>query len=175
MELIDRLILLEAEKVFERQERFKKKIFVTKIGPVFNFKKKNLLDDKFKKLDNLKIRVQERKVDKTEFELSKNESSSNIFRNTDGFSIGIKPNKDLNLKKKRKEELLLRNQEINNLFDFQNITTYNKPFLDVKKESNNQRSQTEESIRRNIKKKREESINIKKIKSQKKFEAIQKK
>ncbi len=118
---------------------------------------------------------EKRKLEKIEFEMSKEDSNTNMFRNTEGFSIGIKPNKDLNLKMKRKEETLNRNQEINNLFALQNITTYNKPFIDLKKEENYKRSLTEESIRQKIKKKREESINEKKNKNKIKFEAILKK
>lgn len=99
-----------------------------------------------------------------------------MFRTTEGFSIGIKNNKNLNLKKKRKEEVLERNQELDNFFYLENITTYNQPLIKVNKDViNNKRSLTEDSIRNKIKKKREESIKNMKIKSKKKMESVQKK
>jgi len=57
-----------------------------------------------------------------------------MFRTTEGFSIGIKNNKNLNLKKKRKEEVLERNQELDNFFYLENITTYNQPLIKVNKD-----------------------------------------
>lgn len=120
-------------------------------------------------------KANERKVEKLLYETNKNDTS-NMLKTTEGFSIGIKPNKDLNLKKRRKEELIQRNQEFNKFFNFQNITTYNKPFLETNKENiNNQRSLTEESIREKIKKKKEENLNAKKLKNKKKMESVQKK
>ena len=69
---------------------------------------------------------------------------------------------------------MLRNKDFNNLFCFENITTYNKPFYDKSNEVNNQRSLTEESVREKIKKKREESLNMKKLQNQKKMQSLQK-
>jgi len=133
------------------------------------------LDDNYKKFNKIKLKLNQKNNENIDFEMSKNDSNSNIFKNTDGFSIGIKPNKNLNLKKKRKEDILIRNQEINNIFGFQNITSYNKPFFDINNYQNMQkRSLTEESIRQNIKNLREESLCLNKINNKNKIEAVKK-
>ena len=44
---------------------------------------------------------------------------------SEGFSIGIKPNRNLDLRKKRKEEYLTNNEKLN-AFDFNNILKYNE-------------------------------------------------
>jgi hypothetical protein len=133
------------------------------------------LDDQYRKFGKIKTKINQKKNENIDFEMSKNDSNSKMFKNTDGFSIGIKPNKDLNLKKKRKEDILIRNQEINNIFGFQNITSYNKPFFDINNYQNIQkRSLTEESIRQNIKNLRKESLCLNKIKNKNKIEAVKK-
>ena len=133
------------------------------------------MDDNYKKFNKIKLKLNQKNNENIDFEMSKNDSNSNIFKNTDGFSIGIKPNKNLNLKKKRKEDILIRNQEINNIFGFQNITSYNKPFFDINNYQNMQkRSLTEESIRQNIKNLREESLCLNKINNKNKIEAVKK-
>lgn len=130
-----------------------------------------------RKYDNLKKRNIEKKDENSNFDIFKNESNQNTFKQSDGFSIGIKTNKDLNLKKKRKEQIVARNHEINNVFSIKNITTYSKPFYETNedyKSQNNQRSLTEDSIYKKIKKKREESSSLYKLRNKKKYENAQK-
>ncbi len=168
-------MILVAKKAFDRPIRYKNKIFVTKIGPVFDYKKINLIEEKFKKIDLVYKKENDKKMEKILFEMN-NHESSNMPKNIEGFSIGIKNNKDLNLKRKRKEEIMHRNQELNKYFNFENITTYNKPFLASNKEDfEYKRSLTEESIREKIKKKKEENFHLKKLKNKIRHETVHKK
>jgi len=85
-------LILVAKKAFDRPIRYKNKIFVTKIGPVFDYKKINLIEEKFKKIDLVYKKENDKKMEKILFEMN-NHESSNMPKNIEGFSIGIKNNK----------------------------------------------------------------------------------
>ena len=145
---------------FRGKERYKKKIFVNKLGPVFSNKKGEF---------NKKVQI-----DKTEdAEINKNQISSSIFfskkvpfpqeyyqklyNNFSGFTFGTKTHKKINLREKRKAEL----KEVQHSFDdvfgnFQNIT--NAKFYKKKKSSLEKRSKTTDKIFKPTKKKTEYKI-----------------
>lgn len=103
-----------------------------------------------------------------------NKIENNFNKTTEGFSIGIKINKDSNYKAKRREQLQQAHTNINNIFGFQNITTYNKPFFKANEETlNNQRSLSEESTREKVRKQKEQKRNLFIQERQKRYSSFQ--
>lgn len=92
---------------------------------------------------------------------------------TEGFSIGIKPNKNLDLRKKRKEEYISNNEKLN-AFEFDNILKYNAK-EERERDINRERCITDESVQERINNNRME-IKMKNFaKTQKRLMSFQKK
>jgi hypothetical protein len=120
----------EYKSAFERKERFKKKIFVNKLGPVFDYKKEDFLKKQKKKESKKEVTkhhsdLNKNKENKLLTEEDKKKKMKEIAMNqggqNGGYSMGIQKSK-LNLRKQRKEEYRSMMRSFENLFDFENIT-----------------------------------------------------
>lgn len=155
------------KNVFDRSVRYNKKIFVGKTGPVFNFKKKSAFNEKLKKLDKLKEKAEHSKKKEPEIILDNKKDPFNGFTMTDGFSIGIKPNKNLDLRRKRKEDYNTNNEKLM-AFGFDNILKYNGKEREI-------RSITEGSVEERIYNNKMEIRKKNFAKTQKRLASFQKK
>lgn len=128
----------ELKEVFVNKENFKRKIFVNKTGPVFDHKKETF-NNKKKKTDTNKMESDFNKENQEkeenefyELERKKNKLKEDFFSEKQGYSLGIKPG-NLNLKKKKRNELNKIMKNVDDLFGIKNVA--NEPVRRERKRS----------------------------------------
>jgi hypothetical protein len=84
-------------------------------------------------LDKLNEKSEIKEKKEPDIILDNKKDPYNSFNMSSGFSIGIKTNNDLNLRKKRKEEYLKNTEKVQD-FGFFNILKYNQNKEEEKKE-----------------------------------------
>lgn len=157
---------------FERKERFKTKIFVNKLGPVFDFKKEDFLKQNKNKKKEVKKEIKQINEPKTddEYEILKKKKIKETNIEGGGFSMGIRPAK-LNLRKLRKDQYKKLNSSFDNIFDFDNITKPREPVN--KLDYINSADDETVSTRRDSAKKRAEQRKLRGLKILKKMKKIE--
>jgi hypothetical protein len=110
------------------KDRFRKKIFVNKVGPVFDFKNEVFLKKQNKGAKSSKAVTRnpnkvKAKEEKENFETAekKRKLKDEMFGHHPGFSLGIKPGGQ-KIRQKRKEEYKNMMRSFDNIFELDNIT-----------------------------------------------------
>ena len=164
---------LEYKLAFDRSKRFKNKIFVNKLGPVFDFKKDDYISrNAEKKKDTPKKNMGKTTSALMEEEMHKRKIKEMNLQQNVGFSFGLKTSLNPNMKELRRQQSHNVKRQLDGFFDLENITMKTKyPKINTEMHSDND-NENNVSIRDILQEKKQNINLIKKARREKKIAKV---